>query len=631
MTATQVWAVQNQRYLELALLRVQARLQLMLQSPVDVAAIDREFLAVRSEMAAPSAFEQLCEAFQLSEFEAEVLLLCAAMEVLPRFGDLCAACQQDPLLSFPTFGLALAVLPSPAWTAITPVAGLRKLKLVEMEGGHALVRNRIRISERVLHFLLGLDYVDSSLGFVIACESGSEEPDPAALKIRDLTFAMVGRQAAPVEIVGLEAEAIFVQAAAAIGLQPFKVNASDLPRDVEEFCRIWSREALLTSGALYISHPDANLAAVRELCQRAAFPLYIGTQEPLQIEGSVLFHLESRETVDIRNYWTRALSGRIEVSENQLAMLADTFRLSPQTIRTVTDSVANGNATPEDLWHACRLSSRKKLDQLAARIESKMKWDDLVLSDDQKQILAEVVAHVRNRNQVYSEWGFGERNTRGLGISALFSGPSGTGKTLSAEVIAGELNLDLYEIDLSQLVSKYIGETEKNLRQIFAAAEESGGVLVFNEADAVFGQRSEVRDSHDRFANMGVSYLLQLTESYRGLVILTTNMRQAMDQAFMRRIRFVVNFQFPEYDQRYLLWKRVFPSRVPLADLDLDWLAKINLTGGQIRSIAMNAAFRAADEGQAVAMPHIVAGIQNEFVKLDRPMSEHEMGGAAWL
>ena len=211
-------------------------------------------------------------------------------------------------------------------------------------------------------------------------------------------------------------------------------------------------------------------------------------------------------------------------------------------------------------------------------------------------------------------------SSRGLGITALFAGPSGTGKTLAAEVIARELRLDLYRIDLSAVVSKYIGETEKNLRRVFDAAEEGGAVLLFDEADALFGKRSEVKDSHDRYANIEVSYLLQRMEAYRGLAILTTNMKHALDPAFQRRIRFVVQFPFPDPTARAEIWRGAFPSATPVGNLDLAWLASLDVTGGSIRNIAIGAAFLAAEAGEPVGMTHLLAAARSECAKLDRPL-----------
>ena len=238
--------------------------------------------------------------------------------------------------------------------------------------------------------------------------------------------------------------------------------------------------------------------------------------------------------------------------------------------------------------------------------------------------LQQITEQVRHRSRVYDDWGYRERLSRGLGVTALFSGASGTGKTMAAEIIANALALDLYRIDLSAVVSKYIGETEKNLRRLFDAAESGGAVLFFDEADALFGKRSEVRDSHDRYANIEVNYLLQRMESYRGLAILATNMKGALDDAFMRRLRFVIDFPHPGPAERRAIWERVFPPSMPVAALDLDRLARLDLTGGNIQAIALNAAFLAAAEADAVAMPHILRAARDEYRKLDRPSREQD-------
>ena len=233
---------------------------------------------------------------------------------------------------------------------------------------------------------------------------------------------------------------------------------------------------------------------------------------------------------------------------------------------------------------------------------------------------------MRRRATVYEDWGFAAQSARGLGISALFSGPSGTGKTMAAEVLARELRLDLYRVDLSATVSKYIGETEKNLRRIFDAAEEGGVILLFDEADALFGKRSEVKDSHDRYANIEVGYLLQRMEAYRGLAILTTNLKGSLDSAFLRRIRFVVQFPFPDVIQRTEIWRRVFPARTPASGLDERQLARLNVGGGNIRNIALGAAFLAAEADEPVRMPHLLRAAQVEYAKLEKPLTEAEAG-----
>ncbi|MEH2120988.1 ATP-binding protein [Nostoc sp.] len=303
-------------------------------------------------------------------------------------------------------------------------------------------------------------------------------------------------------------------------------------------------------------------------------------------------------------------------------------KVEGQRDRETEESIAS--TSPHlHLWDICRNQARPRLDELAQRIEPSASWNDLVLPEKEERILHEIVAHVAQRTKVYKSWGFGSKSGRGLGISALFSGASGTGKTTAAELLAKELRLDLYRIDLSSIVNKYIGETEKNLRRVFDAAETGGVILLFDEADALFGKRSEIKDSHDRYANMEVSYLLQRIESYRGLAILTTNLKSSIDQAFLRRLRFVVQFPFPDANQRAEIWQRVFPSQTPTEGLDFTKLAQLSVTGGNIRNIALNAAFIAANTGESLEMKHILQATRNEYIKLERSLTDTEIN--SWV
>ena len=279
------------------------------------------------------------------------------------------------------------------------------------------------------------------------------------------------------------------------------------------------------------------------------------------------------------------------------------------------------------LWQACRNQARPRLESLAQRIHARATWEDLVLPEVQIAKLRELEAHLRQRAKVYQTWGFAGQSGRGLGITAMFAGASGTGKTLAAEVLANVLDLDLYKIDLSAVISKYIGETEKNLSRVFDAAETGGAILLFDEADALFGKRNEVKDSHDRYANIEVSYLLQRMEAYRGLAILTTNLPDAIDRAFMRRIRFMVQFPFPDWSERTAIWQRMFPVQTPTDGLDFRKLARLNVAGGNIRNIALNAAFLAADDDEPVQMHHLLQAAQREYGKLERSITEAEVKG----
>jgi SpoVK/Ycf46/Vps4 family AAA+-type ATPase len=279
------------------------------------------------------------------------------------------------------------------------------------------------------------------------------------------------------------------------------------------------------------------------------------------------------------------------------------------------------------LWDSCRSLARPKLEDLAQRIVPCANWDDLVLPEQQKHVLRQLAAQVRHRMKVYETWGFSARGRRGLGLSALFTGSSGTGKTMAAEVLARDLRLDMYRVDLASVVSKYIGETEKNLKQVFDAAEEGGVLLLFDEADALFGRRGEVSDSRDRYANIEVGYLLQRMEAYQGLAILTTNLKASLDPAFQRRLRFTVNFPFPDATQREAIWRNVFPAATPTSSLDPKKLAQLNVMGGSIRNIALNAAFLAAALDKPVEMSDLMEAARLEVPKMERSLSEAETRG----
>jgi SpoVK/Ycf46/Vps4 family AAA+-type ATPase len=338
---------------------------------------------------------------------------------------------------------------------------------------------------------------------------------------------------------------------------------------------------------------------------------------PLPAEQRAIWRAELGDGAGLADADLERLTAHFQLTAGEIADAASDAR---QTVRTgATPAVA--------VWRACRVQARGGLEQLAQRIWSETKWDGLVLPTAQVQLLREIAAQVRHRATVHERWQFNAGGPRGLGVSALFAGESGTGKTLAAEVLANDLDLDLYRIDLSSVVSKYIGETEKNLKAVFDAAQSSGAILLFDEADALFGKRSEVKDSHDRYANIEVGYLLQRIESYRGLAILTTNMKGLLDNAFLRRIRFVVQFPFPHADLRRDIWQRVFPAALPLDGVRFDQLARLNVAGGNIRNIALNAAFLAAADGQRVTMTHLLHATQVECAKLEKPLTEAEIGG----
>src|SRR5271166_6067082 len=328
-----------------------------------------------------------------------------------------------------------------------------------------------------------------------------------------------------------------------------------------------------------------------------------------------------------RDCWAKALGQAAGRSPDALTAQfnMNTAEIRELSQRETADPAADPSTLHDRLWDACRALSRPRLDTLAQRLAPRAHWDDIVLPDAEMALLHRIADQVACRGIVYRDWGFAQRMSRGLGISVLFAGATGTGKTMAAEVLANHLRLDLFRIDLSAVVSKYIGETEKNLRQLFDAAEDSGSLLVFDEADALFGKRTEVKDSHDRYANIEINYLLQRMESYSGLAILATNMKSALDQAFLRRLRLVVDFPYPGVAERKAMWRKAFPPATPTAGLDFDRLARINVSGGHIAVIALNAAFQAAHSGTPVTMPMILNAARIELRKLARPINENDL------
>jgi SpoVK/Ycf46/Vps4 family AAA+-type ATPase len=397
--------------------------------------------------------------------------------------------------------------------------------------------------------------------------------------------------------------------------------------------RACERDVLIRGGFAILECEDGEdpqrHRTIELIVERFGPPLLVLAPSRVHLASAGVVTLDvMRPTRDEQTaYWEASLGA--DGSADGGRRLAAQFDLDLATIGTVAASVAP-QATTEDVWDAVRAQARPQLDALAERIESPARRSDLVLAPDRRRLLRQIVHHVRYRDLVYHRWGFAGSVSGESGLTVLFSGASGTGKSLAARVLANELRLDLYRVDLSAVFSKYIGETEKNLRQIFDAAESGGVVLLFDEADALFGKRSEVSDSHDRHANVEVSYLLQRLERFNGVAILTTNMREAFDAAFMRRFRFVVEFPFPDAALRQRIWRRTFPAATPTDGLDFALLAKLAIPGGNIRNIALNATVRAAarDAG-AVAMEDVAAAVRVEYAKLDRAMHDPDL--MRWL
>jgi hypothetical protein len=594
---------------------------------------------------APPALVALRRRLGLSSFEQDVLLLCAAMELDTATPGHCGRIHGDPARASPTFALALALFEGAAWDALSPERPLRYWRLIEIHqpGGQPLTASPLRADEWVVNYLKGLDYLDDRLAPLLSRLAVLTELDEPPASQRRVAAAILDRVATEepcpvVQLLGSDQaskDAVAGLVSDALGLTPYRLHWSQVSgaaSDIETFARLWQRQALLTPVMLIVDgqeiageHAPAIQAGIGRLIAKLGGPVFLQTREPwpgLPVQA-VSADVAKPTSEEQEAAWTAALG---DEAGDVPARLAAQFNLGMAAIRaaagTARNAAPDADALPDRAWAACLSATRPRLESLAQRVQPAAGWDALVLPPTETAQLREIAAQVGQRGTIYRRWGFAERSTRGLGISALFSGDSGVGKTLAAEVIATHLRLDLYRIDLSAVVSKYIGETEKNLRRLFDAAEDGGAILFFDEADALFGKRSEVKDSHDRYANIEVNYLLQRMETYGGLAILATNMKSALDPAFLRRLRFVVSFPFPGQPERRAIWERAFPPQTPVAGLDFDRLARLNLTGGHIALVALNAAFAAAAADSPVTMPIVLASARTEFRKLERPIHE---------
>jgi hypothetical protein len=627
------WTDRNQAFLALELRRLAIRLDPELAAEPE---LDERIAAARA-MSPPPAIDVLAEAFSLSGFERALLLLAAGSELDATLAE--AVARVSPQRAA-TFSLALARLDDAHWSAVAPNRPLRRWRLVDLESGVEPVNARLRADERVVHYLVGVGYLDQRLEdrveFVTPPTRLARDGETLAARIAEAwrdpnrSLRLVGLSGED----GEGAQDVAARAAEQASLRLCAVDGDLLPTDpheLSEFARVWERETALLRSALYVRGDEAQPSRqARRLADLTSGPLFLRSRERANLAlGAAHFEVRYPPAGERRELWRLGLGEGADAID--LDVVASQYRLGARAITArATEArrrIAEGERAAVAIREACRNSGRNPLDDLATRIASSAAWEDLVLPVGQIEALREIAAQMRQRQRVHEDWGFAARGERGLGIAALFCGESGAGKTLAAEVLAEELGLDLYRIDLSSVVSKYIGETEKNLRRVFDAAEDSGAVLLFDEADALFGKRGEVKDSHDRYANIEVSYLLQRMEAYRGLAILTTNLKSALDAAFHRRLRFIVRFPFPDEGQREAIWRRAFPEATPLGDIDYRKLAQLQITGGAVRNIALNAAFLAAEAGEKVGMAHLLRAARADRAKLDRPLSGSETRG----
>jgi SpoVK/Ycf46/Vps4 family AAA+-type ATPase len=619
------------------------------------------------------ALPHLAQLFGLAWFELQTVVICLAPELRRKYDKLYAYLQDDITRKKPSIDLALELLcdtETERWRCrayLIESARLFQAGILQATddpqspSGSSGAAQFLKLDERILHFVLGHNALDKRLGDAArllqperSLDSLLIDPSTVARALRFIDAHFANPAPASKRFV------LYLRGARGVGKRELAEALCDhlhcplLYVDVHllldgagdaiQLLRLALREALLTQAAIYFDGIDALLGnddKASALRQRLAKPIldygwltFLGGEQPWTArEGfdGVEFHtLEvPMSTAALRETaWQTALrQQRICVEDAWVREAAEQFRLTPRQIRdgvaALPDIVGDPCAeqvTLNDLYAAARGQSNQALEMLAQRIRPHHTWSDVILPADRVQQLRELCAQVRGRRRVLDEWGFGSKLSSGRGVSALFSGKPGTGKTMTSEVIAGELGLELYKIDLSSVVSKYIGETEKNLSRIFYEAETSNAILFFDEADALFGKRTEVTDAHDRYANIETSYLLQRMETYDGLVILATNLRDNLDEAFTRRIRFIIEFPFPDVTQRREIWRAHIPASAPItSDVDFDLLAaQLPLSGGSIRNIILGAAFFAAESDTSITMEHVVRAARREYEKIGK-------------
>lgn len=583
--------------------------------------------------------------FGLSDSEQAVLALALAQETFPlRFRILAAASlglQEDILSASLTAYLCLTWLENADPAALLEEAPLLNWGLLRT--GEGLTPDQsmktLSVAPGVLAFVQGHDGPDPELAEVanLLQGAGSLSDSQEAQVTQARKFLTQEPDTRGVVFYGTAATALAAVAVQALGdgdRRVLKVDAAAIasrPNEARALARAVGRDSRLKNLRVVVDAtgdiPEEQSLedTIQLLLNLVSGPVGVlsPTSLPLRSERAFLpLEVTPPTPSEGRERWATALD--IREDEPTVKLLGDQFRFSLDQIdllareaRAALPAKASPTQRAERAWEAARTANRHLMGALAQRVSGDATWTDLVLPEADRRVLEQIVAHIRHRSTVYETLGMAHSG-RGKAVAALFSGPSGTGKTLSAEVLANELKLDLYRVDLASTVSKYIGDTEKNLRRIFDAAEAGGCILLFDEADSVFGKRTEVRHANDRYANVQVNYLLQRMETFGGLTILTTNLESSMDSAFMRRIGYVLNFRAPGYAERERLWRRVFPATLDLSEVDFAWLARAELSGGSIRSVATNAVFMSVARGEPLGTELLREALLLEYRKQGR-------------
>ena len=593
----------------------------------------------------PLRLRLLAERARLSPLDVELLVIAAAPDLDRRLESVYGYLNDDVSRRRASVSLAMTMVGRPVWdeearSRLRPGAPLVRAGLITVDDEDRPVLGRaLRVPERVVSWLLGGDDPDPRLQGML------RRPGPAAS--RDLADAVAHALDLGVGLVYLR-EAPHSGAVAALSTLAAErpLVSLDLavlvelgPTTMEELVVVAAREAVLQGGPLAAGPIDtvlerpSVLRRLAQLDQQVVLFGRCGWEPSWSPDVPLLLDVPPVTTEERRAQLRSSLAGVADPELDPVAATAQ-FRLTVEQLDRAARAallearVEQSAVTARALRHGARAQNSPGLERLARRIEPAVGWDDLVLAPASLEALRELAIRARQRERVLDGWRMRPGGGRGRGVTSLFAGDPGTGKTMSAEVLASALGMDLYVVSLPTVVDKYVGETEKNLERIFSEADGVNGILLFDEADAIFGRRSEVRDANDRFANMETAYLLQRMESFDGLAVLTTNLRANLDEAFARRLDVVVDFPLPDADLRLALWERCLGPLVPRgADLDLEFCARaFEMAGGSIRSSAVTAAYLAANADRPVGMVDLVVGIQREYRKIGRLIVAEEFG-----
>jgi SpoVK/Ycf46/Vps4 family AAA+-type ATPase len=608
-----------------------------------------------------TTLSNLVSTFALSEFEQDILLLCAGVELDEELAVMCRDFSPESNDPAPNRSIATTILSEPEFDFADMTSPLRDWKLLH-QGQGLICMGSLAIDPWILQYLLGNSYYipfhfRGRLAPKIADVSSSQFIPESYQKIIEkvltclsqpfheserLTVQLCGRDIATKHIIAAtvcEQKSYFL---CKIDLDSLASCDSSL---FQPWLLYWHRRAKLNNEVLLIDCGDEvvpsshHSTVLKEILSTLTTPVILSGSDRIRGNETIIALEVPQPTLkEQAELWAYYLGSDIVSSlDGELRKLAIQFNLSGSAIQIISTqahaelsqtTAAASDKTPfEAIWNLCRSQARAKLEDLVERKDPKTTWDELILNDDAIIILQQIIACIQNRAQVYGDWEMGGNTHRGMGITAMFHGPSGTGKTTAAEIIARELQVDLYQVDLSQVSDKYIGETEKKLAKIFDMAESSGALLLFDEADSIIGKRSDVKDSKDRYANQTVGFLLQRMEAYSGVAIMTTNLPNAIDTAFMRRIKYSIRFEYPNIEQRATIWSKAFPPKTPKEELPLPLLAQLNISGASIRGIALSAAFLAAAKNEAVSLEHILKATRAEYQKQGRTLSDREIHG----